>query len=151
MQENTELHLEEFEIKTRRRDLLPWWIKVFCWLFMLFGIMAIICLILGFIGIKPSLAFYGFETNEPFSLNGMVVIFVGILKGLTSYSLWFEKDYAIKLAKIDSFIGIILCAIVMLVLPFVQTGVPIKIRAELLLLIPFLIKLNNIQDEWENK
>ncbi|MGS2727149.1 hypothetical protein ACU8DI_11120 [Psychroserpens sp. BH13MA-6] len=141
---------EEFEnIKTRRRKMLPWWIKIFCWIFMLFGILSFVCLILGFTNVKPALAFYGFETNEPFSLNGLIVIAIGILKGITAFGLWFEKDFAVKIGKIDAIIGIALCGISMLVLPFLQEGFNITIRLELLLLIPYLFKLNKIQKEWE--
>ena len=152
MNENNinENSFDEFETNKRRRKLLPWWIKVFCWIFMLFGIMAFVCLILGFTNIKPALAFYGFESNEPFSLNGMLVISVGILKGITAFSLWFEKDYAIKLGKIDAIIGIIICGISMLILPFLNDGFNIQIRLELALLIPFLLKLNKIENEWES-
>lgn len=146
----TENSFEEFEnVKKRRRKLLPWWIKVFCWIFMFFGLMTLICLILGFTNIKPALAFYGFETNEPFSLNGLIVISVGLLKGITAFALWFEKDFAIKIGKIDAMIGIVLSVISMLVLPFLQDGFNITIRLELALLIPFLIKLDKIQKEWE--
>ncbi len=141
---------EEFEnIKRRRRKMLPWWIKIFCWIFMLFGLLSLVCLILGFTNIKPALAFYGFETNEPFSLNGLIVIAVGVLKGFTAFALWFEKDFAIKIGKIDALIGIVLCGISMLVLPFIQDGFKMTIRLELVLLTLYLIKLNKIQKEWE--
>jgi hypothetical protein len=143
-------NLEELKNKKKRRDLLPWWIKVFCWFFMLFGLMSIVCLILGFTNIKPALAIYGFETNEPFSLNGIIVITIGIIKGITAFSLWFEKDFAIKIGKIDAIIGIILCGLSMLVLPFLHDRFNINIRLELTLIIPFLLKLNKIQNEWEN-
>ncbi len=148
----TDNSFEEFEnIKSRskRRKLLPWWIKVFCWIFMLFGFLSIVCLILGFTDIKPSLAFYGFETNELFSLTGLTIISVGTLKGFTAFSLWFEKDLGIKLGQIDAIIGIVLCGISMLVLPFLQDGYNLTIRLEIALLIPFLIKLNKIQKEWK--
>ncbi|ULC60348.1 hypothetical protein MBM09_05005 [Flaviramulus sp. BrNp1-15] len=112
--------------------------------------MSFVCLILGLTNIKPALAFYGFETNEPFSLNGLIVISVGIFKGIVAFALWFEKDYAIKIGKIDAIVGIILCIISMLVLPFIQDGFTITIRLELALLIPFLIKLNRIEKEWES-
>lgn len=152
MQENNKTisPFETFEnsIK-RRRALLPWWIKFFCWLFMLFGLLAFVCLILGIIGFKTALSFYGFETTEPFSLNGVIVILVAIFKGFTAFSLWFEKDYAVKLGKIDALIGIVLCTISMFVLPFLQNNFGISIRLELALLIPYLIKLNKIQKEWE--
>lgn len=150
--ENNQDLLTDLSIDTiRRRNLLPLWIKIFCWFFMLFGVMAIVCLVLGIFGIKPDLAFYGIETNEVFSLNGLIVISVGILKGITAFSLWFEKDYAIKIAKIDTYIGILLCGISMLVLPFFADGFKINIRLELALLIPFLMKMNKIQAKWENR
>ncbi len=134
----------------RRRNLLPLWIKIFCCFFMLWGVMAIGCLVLGIFRIQPDLAFYGFETNEVFSLNGIIVIGVGILKGITAYSLWFEKKYAIKLAKIDTYVGLLLCVISMLILPFFVDKFKSNLRLELTLLIPFLIKINNIQSQWEN-
>ena len=143
-------NFEVVKSEKKRRDLLTWWIKVFCWFFMLFGLLSIVCLILGFTNTKPLLAFYGFETNEPFSLNGIIVITIGVIKGITAFSLWFEKDFAIKLGKIDAIIGIIICGISMLVLPFVQDGFNFNIRLELALLIPFLLKLNKIQNEWES-
>ncbi len=148
---STESLFEEFENNTsRRRKLLPWWIQLFCWLFMLFGVLALVCLILGFTNIKPDLAFYGFETNEPFSLIGLMVISIGFLKGITAFALWFEKDFAIKIGKVDAIIGIVLCIASMLILPFVQDGSIITIRLELALLIPYLIKLNKVQNEWES-
>ena len=145
----TESAFEEFEIVKKRRELLPWWIKFFCWVFMLFGFLASVCLILGFTDIKPSLSFYGFETNEPFSITGLLVISIGLLKGFTAFSLWFEKDNAIKIGKIDAIIGMVFCGVSMLVLPFLIEDSKFIIRLELALLIPFFIKLNKIQKEWE--
>ena len=145
----TDNQFEEFEnLIKRRRKLLPWWIKVFCWIFMFFGLMSFICLILGFTNIKPALAFYGFETNEPFSLTGLIVISVGLLKGITAFALWFEKDFAIKIGKIDAILGIMLCIVSMLAIPFLQETFSITLRLELALLIPFLIKLNKIEKTW---
>ncbi len=134
----------------RRRTLLPWWIKVFCWFFMFFGIMAIVCLFLGLTNVKPALAFYGFETNEPFSPVGLLVIVVGILKGVTAFALWFEKDYAIEIGKIDGITGMVLCLVSMVVLPFLQDPFHLVVRLELVLLIPFVNKLNTIRKEWES-
>lgn len=150
--ENNQDLLTDVSIDTiRRRNLLPLWIKIFCWFFMLSGVMTIVCLVPGIFGIKPYLAFYGFKTNDVFSLNGLIVISVGILKGITAFSLWFEKDNAIKIAKIDTYIGLLLCGISMLVLPFFAEGIKISIRLEPALLIPFLMKMNKIQEKWENR
>ena len=146
--ENT---LDEFvQIKIKRRALLPWWIKVFCWLFMIFGFFAIISLLLGFFGNSVQLSLYGFETNDPLTSIGLLIISLGIFKGFTAYNLWFEKDIAIKLGKIDAIIGIVICSFLMLALPFIDDAFDFDFRLELVLLIPYLIKLNKIQEKWDS-
>jgi len=47
---------ELFPKTERRRKLLPIWIKIFLWLFMIFGIIAPVGLILGLLGIDFNLA-----------------------------------------------------------------------------------------------
>ena len=133
----------------RRRDLLPWWIKGFCWLFMAFGVASAVCLGLGFTDVNPRLAFYGFESHEPFSPSGLLVIVVGLLKGATAYALWFEKDAAVRLGRADALLGIALCVVSMLIVPFLADGFNVQIRLELALLIPYLLKLNAIRRPWE--
>lgn len=138
------------ENKTRRRKLLPWWIKTFCWLFMLYGALILVCLILGIIGMQPNMAIYGFETTFPFSPSGLIIECVGILKGFTAYALWFEKDYAIKLGKVDALIGIALTLTTMLLIPIFSPGINFQFRLELLLLIPYLLRLNKIEKAWNS-
>ncbi|WP_299765457.1 hypothetical protein [uncultured Dokdonia sp.] len=55
----------------RRRDLLPIWIKVFLWFFMIFGFFAPICLLLGILGFDVSLALYGLEATNALTVNGL--------------------------------------------------------------------------------
>jgi len=71
-----------------------------------------------------------------------------LFKAITAFSLWFEKEYAIILGKIDAILGIGLCIISMAILPFFS-DVHITLRLELVLLIPYLIKLNKIQSDWQ--
>ncbi len=144
----TERAFDEFEKTKTRRQLLPWWIKVFCWIFMIFGVLAFGCLLLGFTEIKPDLAFYGLETNEPFSIVGITIIAIALFKAYVAFALWFERDDAIVMGKIDAIIGIVLCSTLMFVLPFIQDGYGFTLRLELVLLIPFLLKLNKIKKDW---
>ena len=140
--------LHEFEtIRTNRRQLLPWWIKVFCWLFIILGVFAFVGLILGLLGSKIDLSIYGFETDEPLSLIGILIIVVLLFKLFTALSLWFEKSYAITLGKIDAISGIVLCLIHMVYPDFIN-NFHVAFRFELLLLIPYLLKLNKIQNNW---
>lgn len=138
-------------VKLRRRQLLPWWIKVFCWFFMLFGVLAAICLLIGLFGFHPALSLYGFETNQPYSLAGLMITGLGIFKGIVSYNLWFEKDMAIKMGKIDAILGIGLCLVSMIwSLVYAGPNAKFSFRLELILLIPYLIKLIRITPEWDN-
>lgn len=151
MQTSTDF-LNQFEIvKINRRQLLPWWMKFFCWFFMIFGVAAIGCLLLGLFGIPENLSLYGFESNQQFSLTGIIILVVAIFKGITAFSLWFEKNYAIILGTIDAITGIILCVVFMTVLPLAITNFHATIRLELILLIPYIIKLKKIQPEWHQQ
>lgn len=133
----------------RRRDLLPTWIKVFVWIFIVFGAVVPVALIMGLLGMTVNLALYGLETLTPFSLIGMLVIALFGLKGIVAFGLWTEKEWAVNLAIIDAIIGILICICVM-VFPIIDNsgGFNISFRIELLLLFPYLIKMRKIKSEW---
>jgi len=136
---------------TRRRDLLPWWVKFFCWFFMLFGVTAIICLIAGLLGFYPVMSFYGFETNEPTSPIGLLLIAVCLFNGYTAFLLWFEKNNAIGIARANAIVGIVVCVVSMIVMPFFQNGFKLTFRLELILLALYYRKLTQIEDDWQSK
>lgn len=139
------------ELKTKtRKDLLPWWIKVFIWIFLIFGAIAPLGLILGILGYKFQMSLYGFETNEAISLIGISMILIFLFKGFTAYSLLKEKNWAINLGIMDAIIGIALCSFAMLYPLFnPDAGVSFTFRLELVLLIPYLLKLLKIKRDWE--
>ena len=129
----------------RRKDLLPWWVKVFIWIFLIFGAM-----LLGILGYKFEISLYGFETNEPISIIGISMILIFLFKGFTAYSLLKEKNWAIILGIMDAIIGIALCSFAMLYpLFYPEAGVSLTFRLELVLLIPYLLKLLKIKPDWE--
>ncbi len=63
--------LENDTFTVRRRKILPWWIKVFAWIFMAFGVLCLVGFILGILGFQFQLSIYGFETNQPLSIVGV--------------------------------------------------------------------------------
>jgi hypothetical protein len=134
-----------------RRKLLPWWIKIFAWIFMVFGVVAPIGLMLGLFGYSFQLLLYGLQTNQPFSLTGLLLLAIFLLKGISAYGLWTRKDWAITLGILDSILGIVICGYVAFVYPFIDNtpGFTLDFRFELLLLIPYLIKLTRIKQAWE--
>lgn len=151
--ENTILdaNLTKHENSKRRRSLLPWWIKIFIWIFLILGLLAPIGLVFGFFGIQFQISLYGFTTNEPLSIDGLYLIGLFLLKGITAFGLWTEKDWAITLGQIDAILGIVLCIFMSVIYPFIniRTGFHFTFRLELILLIPFLIKLLKIKSEWK--
>tara|TARA_X000000368_G_C22607672_1_gene526560 strand:- start:36 stop:482 length:447 start_codon:yes stop_codon:yes gene_type:complete len=134
--------------KSRRRDLLPVWIKVFIWIFLIFGAIVPVAIILGIIGINFNISLYGLETMKPISLIGMFIIFLFGLKGVIAFGLWTEKNWSVNLAIIDAIIGIIVCVFIISI-SFIENRTNISLRLELIPLILYLIKMRKIKVEWE--
>lgn len=133
-----------------RRSLLPTWIKIFLWIFMVFSLLVPIGLVLGLFGISFSLAMYGLETNNSLSLMGLAISVLFAIKGAVSFGLWMEKNWAVKLAVVDAIVGIVICAIMMVLVPLVEPGFSVNIRLELIALIPYLRFMKKIEVQWDS-
>lgn len=147
MEENEILDSQFADVKPRRRRLLPWWIKVFIWFFLLAGAFVPIGIIVGFLHYNVHLSLFGLDTNEPFSVVGLILLLIFSFKGVSAFGLWFEKDWAISVAQIDAVLSIAICVYMMLVQPFIHE-VTSKFRLELALLVPYLLKLNDLKKNW---
>ncbi len=136
----------------RRRALLPTWIKVFIWIFFLFGAIAPIALVMGVLGSSFLISFYGYETNAPLSVLGLFLIAVFAFKGAVSYGLWTEKDWGVNAARIDGLLGIIICVIGMLTeIAQFSSASNFSLRLELIPLIFYYLKMTQISDEWSRR
>lgn len=136
----------------RRKDLIPIWIKPFIFLFMAFGLGGIYVLIVNLLGQDSSLSIYGLDSLTVFSMLGFCIWTILGFKTIVSVGLWYEKIWAPKLAIVDAVIGIIVCVIVMVVLPFINftDGVNhLNIRFEMFLLVPYLLQMIKIKTQWE--
>lgn len=133
-----------------RRKLLPWWIKTFCWIFMILSVAAIGSLITNLFIPSVNVSIYGFSSTMPLSGTGLFIIAIMLYKGFAAYLLWFEKPNAIIIGKIDAVCGVVICIASMFVLPFTSGDGHIQIRLEILFLIPYYMKLNKIEYEWDN-
>jgi hypothetical protein len=133
----------------KRSKLLPWWIKVFMWIFLVFGLLVPVVLLMSVLGFNPQLAIYGLEANNAFTLTGLLLVSVFALKGAVSFGMIKEKDWAVRLGIIDAIVGISICVFTAYVYPFIVEGAPFALfKFELILLIPYLLKLNKIKDDW---
>jgi hypothetical protein len=132
-----------------RKKLLPLWIKIFTWIFLILSAFVPIIIILGVIGYRAQLALYGLETSEPFSSVGFTITLLFIIKGITAFGLLKEKDWAIKIGIADAIIGITICTLIMLY-PIINSEATFSLRLELLALIPYLLRLLKIKTQWES-
>ncbi len=125
----------------RRRDLLPLWVKFFIWCFMFILVILPVLLVISIMNSDISIGIFGIRSSTIFSVGGAVSFITFILFGIIAFSLWLEKDWAIKLAKIGAIFGIVFCLAMM----FTHRN----IRGELILLIPYLYVLNKIETQWK--
>lgn len=142
----------EFEnnILTRRRNLLPIWIKIFLWIFLIGGAISAILLIAGSLLTHFSLSLYGINANHPYSMTGLLIGFLFLFKGIVAYGLWFEQKWAVQAAIVDAIIGIAICLIMMAIIPFTTPTISFTIRLELIPLYFYLKKMQNIKNIWES-
>ena len=150
MQNENPLELEKLLVQKRRRKLIPIWIKIFIWIFIVFGALVPLVILISLTGTQSTLALYGLETKDTFSNVGIIICALFLFKGITALTLWTEKSWAIKLGIADAMVGIIICSAVMIA-PMYNNQVGFSFRLELILLIPYLVWLFKIKTAWENK
>jgi len=126
---------EEIIALPRRRALLPLWIKIFIWIFMISSLVE-----------TMDISIYGFETNDPFSSLGIFLLGLFLFKGIVSYMMYTEKEQAINLAFVDALLGVSLCTYHMINNYLTIGGV--SIRLEIVVFIPYIIKLLRIREPW---
>lgn len=138
----------EFEIPvTTRRKLLPLWIKIFSWIFVVMGAMAVLCLFLAALEIPVSLVFFGLEANDGFSVTGLIIILMFLFKGLVALGLLGAQKWAVDLAIVDGFVGIAICVVTNVIM--IYNG-RVTIRLEIIMLAFYLWKMFKIRSDWKN-
>jgi hypothetical protein len=151
---STEINLlDEFTAEKlpqmRRRAILPIWIKIFIWLFMIFGVCCPLAFVAALFGYQFSAALYGLSASDANSALGIFIAALFLFKGVVAAMLWMEADIAVPLAIADAIAGIVICTAVMINWPFaVRESPSIVFRGELIILIPYLVKMINIRSKW---
>lgn len=144
---------QEFETKgnfTRRRNLLPLWIKISIWFFLITASFAALFLIIGPFLQKIDLSLYGITATHSYTVPGMITTVLLLFKGIVAYGLWFEQKWAPQAAIIDAITGIAVCIIMMVVVPFTAPNINFTVRLELIPLYFYLVKMQKIKKLWEN-
>lgn len=140
-------------IPLRRKDLLPWWIKTFNWVFMVLGGFSVIIFIAGLLGLEGELSLYGLNANDPLSLAGLAILGIFIFNGIAAYGLWAEKNWGVNVAMASALVGIVVCTYTWIAMPTTSSRgtVVFSFRFELILLFIFMRKLLKIRSEWDTR
>lgn len=137
--------------KIERRALLPWWMKIFCWIFML-------------VGLENSLNWLlRLSVDQPLYVNlfsnrldvtilllsplGFLIGTLVLFKAFVGYALWFEKDNALKLGKIDVVLSTV-ASLIMVGIGLYENDISYY-WLEVLLLIPYYLSLNSLEEKWK--
>lgn len=143
--ESDVLSSEDTSTPTSRKDLIPLWIKVFGWLFIVFG--ALVTVVAGYSAITGEIgefSIYGIEVSG--SIYNPIVLFVVLLiiaHGICAYGLLFEKSWGVISCMLLAYLSIAICIVTMFV------GDEFNIRLELAFLVPYVIKLHKIKEQWK--
>ena len=136
-----------------RRALLPKWIKVFCWIFLIMGGLLPALFLARAFGVRSQLELYGLSTDDAFTPLGIFLAALLLIKFVTAFGLWTRKEWAVDLGLVDAILGILICCTVMFVFPFFPEiwGNTLRIRLELIALIPYLMTLRRIRPAWKKE
>ncbi|WP_298737762.1 hypothetical protein [uncultured Chitinophaga sp.] len=132
----------------RRKSLMPWWVKIFTWIFLVMGFGVAVSSLTSLGGISVNISLYGMHASTwPLSVLVLILISLYLLKGLTAICLLLERDWAIKLGLADAVTGILCCIFVMCY--SMISGDGFSFRLELFALIPYLRWLIKVKPLWE--
>lgn len=138
--------------------MLPWWMQLFIWIFMILAASSIVVRIIDIAGIPFSFGsgtstIYGMETSDRYTPLALFITAMLLFKGFTAWSMWTEKDWAINAGIIDAAVGILICMVMMFIEPvFDNTGEKnnINLRYELIFLIPYFLQCLKLKNIWAN-
>ena len=142
----------------RRRNMIPSWIRFFCWLFAILCPLAIVLIIIfSFTDVVNNISVYGLGASDLFSFSSFLVfIFLGT-KGAAATGILLEKGWAIRLAIADGIMGAALSVYNMFFSSWITntttasfTMTNFHLRFELVFIIPYLVKMVKIRQQWED-
>jgi hypothetical protein len=137
---------QEIFVVQPRRMLLPLWVKIFIWIFIVLGAITPIGYILGSMGANFHFSIFGLDSNEPFSIQGMILFCLFVYNGIVAYMLWTEKKLAVAMALVAAYLNGLVCVGTM---AMALTNGNINLRLELIPIFFFIKKLRSIRDIWQ--
>ena len=131
-----------------RKALIPLWIKIFGWLFIVMGALVPFFYIGAIIfGFTASYTMFGLEyQGNAWAFMPLLISAIVLLNGLCAYGLLFGKDWGLTACIVFGYIGLALTLGTM-VFEVIVNG-SMMIRLEPIIQIPYLIKLQRLKARW---
>lgn len=131
-----------------RKKLIPKWIKFFGWLFLIMGA-AVFIVPIFWVFNKESMHFmlFGLEHyGSPFEPTALLISALLLFNSIAAYGLLFAKDWGVKVCMAAGWVVLGICVLTMAYGLFALNE--LYIRLELIVLIPYLLKLREIAPRW---
>lgn len=145
-----DIELPIVDIRRHRKQLVPKWIKVFGWFFIVLGVVAP----LGYIsslatGADAQFSLFGLAVHgNELTLKALFIMLLFISFGISAYGLLFGRDWGLNLCFVTGYLGLAVSVLVTII--GLSSGM-VMIRLEPLIQVPYLIKLHKIKPEWSRQ
>lgn len=130
-----------------RRKLVPRWIKIFGWIFMVMGIAIFVLPIAAPLGKPATYEIFGLHhQGAPFDPMALTISAIILSLAASAYGLLFGRSWGLTACLVTGYVGVAICLGTMA--HSVTSQGSLAIRLELLLQIPYLVKLHKIRPLW---
>ena len=131
-----------------RKKLVPLWIKIFGWLFIVMGIsLPLLPIVTTFMHRPAAYMIFGLQyQGSPFHPMALFISAIILSLAVSAYGLLFGKPWGLNACLVTGYGGIAICLLTMAYSIFALST--LTIRLELVLQIPYLLKLRRIRPFW---
>ena len=131
-----------------RKRLVPTWIKVFGWLFIIMGASIPVLPILAHqLGQPASYTMFGLSyVGSPFHPMALLISAIILSLAVSAYGLLFGRSWGLKACLATGYLGVAICIFTTLYAIFVLGS--FTLRLEFLIQIPYLMRLHKIKPYW---
>lgn len=132
-----------------RKQLVPLWIKIFGWIFMVMGgVVPLLAIVAGAMGQTASYEIFGLQhRGSPLHPLALLISALFVSLAVSAYGLLFGKPWGVDACMATGFVGVALCLGTSVYSIF--QGAP-NLRLELLVQVPYLLKLRKIKPLWQS-
>ena len=131
-----------------RKAQVPLWIKIFGWLFIVMAALAPLFYLSALMfGFSAPYTMFGLEyEGNAKAFMPLVISTLIVINGVCAYGLLFAKDWGLTACIVFGYIGLLLNIATMLLDMMFNSSM--MIRLDLIIQIPYLIKLHRLKAHW---